>query len=162
MISPKMGRNLAAELKKIAKLHADGVLTDEEFEVLKAKRDSRTGATEEPNYSIINESSLAFVVYVLYLIGYFTGLTTFIGVIIAYLQERSAGYALKSHYSFQIRTFWIGLLYLATGLVLLHFGIGVVIFLWWFVWSLVRNVKGLLALNRNEPITNPASWMFGD
>ena len=28
--------------------------------------------------------------------------------------------------------------------------------------ALVRNVKGLLALNRNDPIANPESWMFGD
>ena len=29
------------------------------------------------------------------------------------------------------------------------------ILLWWFLWSLVRTVKGLLVLNRNEPIANP-------
>jgi len=32
---------------------------------------------------------------------------------------------------------------------------------WWFVWSLVRNVKGVLALNDNKSIANPSSWMFG-
>jgi uncharacterized membrane protein len=32
---------------------------------------------------------------------------------------------------------------------------------WWFIWSLVRNVKGVLALNENRPIENPGSWMFG-
>src|SRR5262249_38257500 len=31
----------------------------------------------------------------------------------------------------------------------------------WFIWSLVRNVKGVLALNENRPIANPSSWMFG-
>ena len=39
--------------------------------------------------------------------------------------------------------------------------VGIAILLWWFVWSLVRNVKGTLALNDNKPIANPASWMFG-
>ena len=29
------------------------------------------------------------------------------------------------------------------------------------VMSLIRNVKGVLALNDNKPIANPASWMFG-
>jgi uncharacterized membrane protein len=33
--------------------------------------------------------------------------------------------------------------------------------LWWFIWTLVRCVKGLLALNAHEPIANPKSWLFG-
>ena len=39
--------------------------------------------------------------------------------------------------------------------------VGIAILLWWFVWSLVRNIKGVLALNENKPIANPASWLFG-
>jgi uncharacterized membrane protein len=58
--------------------------------------------------------------------------------------------------------FWIGLLYLVVGCILLYVIIGGFILLWWFIWSLIRNIKGLLALNRNEPIANPESWMFGD
>jgi hypothetical protein len=30
-----------------------------------------------------------------------------------------------------------------------------------FIWSLIRNVKGVLALNENKPIANPTSWLFG-
>jgi uncharacterized membrane protein len=111
---------------------------------------------------MVDDRGLAVVVYVLYLVSYFTGITAIIGVIIAYLQARSANSAIKSHYTFQIRTFWIGLLYLLVGALLLHFAIGALILLWWFVWSLVRSVKGLLALNRNEAIADPESWMFGD
>jgi uncharacterized membrane protein len=112
---------------------------------------------------IISDGGLAFAVYVLYLVGYITGITTLIGVVIAYSQApRSARSPIKSHYTFQVRTFWIGLIYLFAGILLLHLGLGVLILLWGFVWSLIRNVKGLLALNRNEPIANPTSWMFGD
>ena len=118
--------------------------------------------TDEPKNPIIDDRSLAFVVYVLYLVGYFTGITALIGVIIAHLQTASARSILKSHNTFQIRTFWIGLLYLVVGFALLHFIVGALIILWWVVWSLIRNVKGLLALNRNEPIANPELWMFGD
>jgi uncharacterized membrane protein len=39
--------------------------------------------------------------------------------------------------------------------------IGVAILIWWLIWSLVRNVKGVLALNDNKPNQNPTSWMFG-
>ena len=105
--------------------------------------------------TIINERVLAFAVYVLYLVGYITGITVLIGVVIAYSQAtRSARSLIKSHYTFQVRTFWIGLIYLFVGILLLHLGVGVLILLWGFVWSLVRNVKGLLALNRNKSIAN--------
>jgi uncharacterized membrane protein len=39
--------------------------------------------------------------------------------------------------------------------------VGVFILLWWLAWSIVRNIKGVLALNENRPIANPTSWMFG-
>jgi uncharacterized membrane protein len=105
--------------------------------------------------------TLALIVYILYFVAYFTGITAVIGVIIAHLQVGTADTMLASHYRFQIRTFWIGLLYLIIGAVLTLVLIGFAILLWWFIWSLIRNVKGVLALNENRPIANPASWMFG-
>jgi uncharacterized membrane protein len=112
---------------------------------------------------IINDRGLAFAVYVLYLLGYITGITALIGVIVAYFQAtRSGRPPIKSHYTFQVRTFWIGLIYLFVGILLLHLGVGALILVSGIVWSLVRNVKGLLTLNRNEPIANPESWLFGD
>ena len=111
---------------------------------------------------VVGERGLAFAVYVLYLLGYITGITAIIGVVIAYIQVDSANAPVKSHYTFQIRTFVIGFIYFLVGLLLLHLAVGALIILWALVWSLVRNVKGLLALNRNAPIANPESWMFGD
>jgi uncharacterized membrane protein len=58
----------------------------------------------------------------------------------------------------------IGLLYLVVGAVLavaVFPVIGFAVLTWWLIWSLVRNVKGLLALNDNKPIQDPTSWMFG-
>jgi len=111
---------------------------------------------------MVGDRGLAFTVYVLYLLGYITGITVIIGVIIAYLQAGSANPLMKSHYTFQMRTFVIGLIYFLVGLLFLHLAVGALILLWAIVWSVVRNVKGLLALNRNGPIANPESWMFGD
>ena len=128
----------------------------------KPKDNEMTVPPNTPNKMIIDDRGLAFAVYILYLLSYLTGITALIGVIIAYLQAGSSDSAMKSHYTFQIRTFWIGLLYLFGGVVLLHLAVGALVLLWWFVWSLVRNTKGLLALNRNEAIANPESWMFGD
>jgi uncharacterized membrane protein len=103
------------------------------------------------------------IVYLLYFAAYIFGITALIGVIIAHIRFPDATLLLRSHYQFQIRTFWIGLLYVVVGAVLVTFVpvIGVAILIWWLIWSLVRNVKGLLALNDHKPIRDPASWMFG-
>jgi uncharacterized membrane protein len=90
-----------------------------------------------------------------------TGTTSLIGVIIARAQAGTADPLLRTHYRFQIRTFWIGVLYLAVGIILATAFVGIAVLFWWFVWSLVRNVKGVLALNEGKPIQNPTSWMFG-
>lgn len=111
---------------------------------------------------IIDDRGLAFAVYILYFVGYLTGITSLIGVTIAYLQQYSASTELKTHYTFQVRTFWIGFVFLVVGGLFLVSGVGILILLGGFFWSLMRNVKGLLALNRNEPIANPNSWLFGD
>jgi uncharacterized membrane protein len=111
---------------------------------------------------VVSNNQLAFAVYILYFVGYFTGgLTKIVGVIIAHVQSGGPDPMLNSHYQFQIRTFWIGLLYIVVGTILAIVLVGFLVLLWWFIWSLVRNVKGILALNENRPIENPGSWMFG-
>jgi uncharacterized membrane protein len=39
--------------------------------------------------------------------------------------------------------------------------IGFPLLVWWFVWSLVRIIKGGLLLIEYKPIVNPTSWLFG-
>ncbi len=111
--------------------------------------------------AIVSNTGLALIVYVLYLAGYITGITKIIGVIIAHIQVDTPDPLARSHYQFQIRTFWIGLLYLVVGVALSFVIVGVFVLLWWLIWSLIRNIKGVLLLNENRPIANPQSWMFG-
>ncbi len=68
---------------------------------------------------------------------------------------------LRSHYQFQIRTFWIGLLYLAIGIPLCMVLIGIPVLGWWLLWSLIRIIKGIMSVNEYKPIVNPRSWLFG-
>ncbi len=110
---------------------------------------------------IISNTSTALIVYVLYFIAYFIGITAIVGVIMAHVQNGSGTAVLNSHYQFQIRTFWVGILYLVVGTILAWVLIGFLILAWWFIWSLIRNIKGILALNENRPILQPTSWMFG-
>jgi uncharacterized membrane protein len=111
---------------------------------------------------IISNYGLALTVYILYLVAFLTGITALVGAIIAYLQRDTTDRVSQSHFQFQIRTFWIGILYFFVGFLTLHIGIGALILLWWIIWTAVRCVKGLLALNMGEPIRNPNSWLFGD
>ncbi len=119
---------------------------------------TQTGPNSGP---ILNNSQLALVVYILYLAAYVVGITAVIGVIIAHVQVGTAEPSVASHYRYQIRTFWVGLLYLVVGGILAYVLIGFIVLAWWFVWSLVRNIKGLLLLNNGQPIARPESWMFG-
>jgi uncharacterized membrane protein len=52
-------------------------------------------------------------------------------------------------------------LYIVVGYLLLIVLVGLLVWLWWFIWSLIRNIKGVLALNEGRPIDNPTSWLFG-
>jgi uncharacterized membrane protein len=110
---------------------------------------------------VVSNTSMALIVYILYFVAYFVGITAIVGVIIAHVQKGSGDAMLESHYDFQIRTFWIGLLYLVVGTILAYVLVGFLVLAWWFIWSLIRNIKGILALNESRPIANPSSWMFG-
>ena len=110
---------------------------------------------------IASDNILAIAVYALYVLGYFTVVTTVIGVIIAHAMVNDADPVSQSHFRFQIRTFWIGLLYNVVGLPLCLVLIGFPILIWWFAWSAVRIVRGGLLILENKPIANPKSWLFG-
>jgi uncharacterized membrane protein len=96
-----------------------------------------------PRPPAVSDTQLALAVYVLYFAGFFTMITALVGVIIAYAQVDKADDMLRTHY--------------LSAIVI----VGIFILLWWFIWTLVRCVKGLLALNENRPIQNPGSWLFG-
>ena len=116
------------------------------------------GRTQPP---LVSNSSMALIVYILYFVGYFTLIPFIVGVIIAHVQKGSGDPLLDSHYDFQIRTFWISDLYGIVGFVLMFILIGFLVWAWWFIWSLIRNIKGILLLNENRPVPNPKSWLFG-
>ncbi len=65
--------------------------------------------------------TMVLVVYGLYFAGFITaGVTTVVGLVLAYLGRGSAPAWAASHYDFQIRTFWLTLL---AGVVLIAFAI---------------------------------------
>lgn len=103
----------------------------------------------------------ATLVYILYLVGLLVPVIPFIiGVVLAYMhRERMAGW-LASHSEYQIRTFWMGLLYSFVSALLMIVLIGWLVYLAVVVWLVVRCVKGLQAVAREEPVANPQGWGF--
>lgn len=102
----------------------------------------------------------ATLIYILYLVSILVGVTAIIGVILAYLNKGKAQEWVESHYVYQIRTFWIGLLYSFIGFVLTFVFIGVFVLIATLVWYIIRCIKGLQLAGRNEPVSNPGTWMF--
>jgi uncharacterized membrane protein len=99
--------------------------------------DLRPGADADTN-----AKTLTTIVYGLYLAGFLTaGLTTIAGVIMAYVAKGSAPAWAQSHYSFQIRTFWIALAAIALMIPLIILMIPVIVV--WFVAGVILSILGI-------------------
>ena len=97
--------------------------------------------------------SLAQAVYILYALSYFTGITAIIGIITNYIkQEEVAGTWLESHFRWQIRTFWFGMLWAVIGALTVFILVGIAVLFANFCWIIYRIVKGWLNLNDNKPM----------
>ena len=102
----------------------------------------------------------AKIIYILYLVGIVFGITALIGVVMAYVNKEDAPGWVKSHYQFQIRTFWIGMLLLVLGAVLAFVLIGYLVFLFWIIWVVIRCVKGMKFLDQGRAHPSPLNWFF--
>lgn len=107
-----------------------------------------------------NTLPTAKVIYILLIVGTIVGITGIIGLIMAYVMKDGAEDWLQTHYRFQIRTYWISLLYAAIGLVTLNITIGFFVLFYTFVWIIVRCTKGLKQLEEKQPVKNLESWFF--
>jgi uncharacterized membrane protein len=100
------------------------------------------------------------LVYVLYLASIVIGITMLIGLIFAYLNRGKAGGWVDTHYTFQIRTFWIGLIVGVVGIILTFVFIGVFLLIALLIWMIVRCIKGLQLAARGEPVPDPQTLLF--
>ena len=101
------------------------------------------------------------LIYLLYLLGLVMGITSVIALIMAYLYESEDDLVAKSHCRFQIRTFWIGLLGLFISILASLVVIGYLLLELWFLWVIIRVVRGLKYIQKDLPHPNPQSWLFG-
>jgi uncharacterized membrane protein len=100
------------------------------------------------------------LIYVLYLLSVLVGITVLIGLVMAYLNRGEAeGTWAESHYTYQIRTFWIGLLYSVISTVLVVIGIGFLLYIAVAIWAIVRCVRGLQWSAAGQPVPDPQTWV---
>ena len=95
--------------------------------------------------------------------AFLTGWPSIIAVILNYVKRSEArGTWLESHFRWQIRTFWFGLLWicLCFAFVIMTFGLGLLIA--WLpiaaisIWFIYRIAKGWLALSDGKPMYGSA------
>ena len=118
----------------------------------------------EPTPEPVSEEKMAslktvtLVVYVMQAAGFFTaGLGWIVGIVINYVKrEEVAGTWLESHFRWQIRTFWFGLLWGVIGGLLAVVLVGFAILFANTVWIIYRIVKGWLFLNDGKPLPGPS------
>jgi uncharacterized membrane protein len=129
--------------------------------------------TEPLVTSAAEERTLPAVVYGLYLLAFATVITAPLGAIIAYAQRGRAGPKARSHYDFQVRTFWMTFAWAAIGGLLFVFGVPLsfvliglpMLALSWVIWGLigvwfaVRCVVGVIHLARDEAYPRPRTWL---
>ena len=117
--------------------------------------------SEATNVGTAQDSgSTANLIYILYLIGIAVGITQLVGVVMAYMNRGAAPEWVKSHYTFQIRTFWIGLLGSVIGIALTFILIGFLVLIAMVVWYIIRCIKGMQCIGRNEAYPNPQTWTW--
>jgi len=102
----------------------------------------------------------AKIIYILYLVGIAVGLTAIVGVIMAYINKDEGPEWLREHYRFQIRTFWISILYWFITVLLCIVIVGFFLIPVVLVWLIVRCVKGLKYLDQQAAVPNVDGWGF--
>lgn len=108
-----------------------------------------------------DDKALPTAIYALHIAGAVTGgFTCLIAAILAYISRKDAPDWLASHYEFQIRTFWLALLFSAVSLLLTAVGIGVVMLVAVGLWVIVRAIIGLSHLLKGQPYPTPKNWML--
>ena len=104
---------------------------------------------------------LAIINYVLGFVAISNGLTLLIAAVLAYVRRDQAEPWLKTHFEFQIASFWYGLIIFLVGFFTLWLlGLGLLVWLLGGIWLVVRTAVGLIRLIDGRTHDNPWGFLF--
>jgi len=109
--------------------------------------------TEPSGPEMRSRRTLTLVIYILQGLAFFIGVTGVVAIIMNYVKRGDmAGTWLESHFTWQIRTFWYGLLWMVVGVLLAFVWIGYLVIVANAIWVIYRIVRGVLNLLDNKPM----------
>lgn len=119
--------------------------------------DNRPSATPTGNFELNRPT----IVGLLYAGSYLTGLSGLIGLVLAYVWKGEPHEPWEAtHYTYLIRSFWIGLAAIIVGVFTMLIGIGFLLFGGAGIWFLVRLVLSLVNAQKRQPMPNPETYLF--
>lgn len=111
------------------------------------------GDTQKTPEELAGLKNITQVVYALQALSFIWGLPALIAVIINYVKrDEVRGTVFESHFEWQIRSFWWGLLWTVVGVALAFILIGIVVLAVAYIWMIYRVVKGWLKLTEGKPV----------
>lgn len=131
-------------------------------------------------------NSRPIIIAVLYLANLFVPFSALVGVVLAYVWRKEEGTPEweRSHFTYQIHTFWISTLVVVTGVVIMIFGtvammaaqgsnsdaaglavggLFMVMVLVWIAdagWFVARCILSLMKASNREAMARPRTWLF--
>lgn len=109
---------------------------------------------------IVANTQVAMITYVLFVAGCIVPILPIIALVMAHVNRDTAPAWLATHYTWIIRTFWIGLASLLVFMILVLVGTGLLPLLILPLWILIRLIRDLMLLNNRQPVADPRSWLF--
>ncbi len=104
---------------------------------------------------------LNYVLYLAGLIPAFGVVPIVIAFALALINRPNATGIWADHYTYQVRTAGIGLLYvLVSAILVLALGLGFLLLILTAVWWIVRSVRGLMAASHRQSVADPNSWSW--
>lgn len=140
-----------------------------------ARQGQRALMSDDKRRSLITYNHIT---YLLYIVSYFTaGLLWIVPIIMNYAKRHEANNTwLATHFDWQIKTFWYGVVWFAIGVIIILFalgglgvsvmadsghlalgsilltGLGLLIIAFTFIWHLYRIIRGWIALTDSRPV----------
>lgn len=101
------------------------------------------------------------IINLLYLGSFFTGVSGLVGIVLAHVWQGENGEDwAQSHFTYMIRTFWIGFVATIISFLLMIVLIGFLLMPVVAIWFGVRSVLSLVKAQKREPMPDPETLLF--